>query len=193
MNQQCNDFPKRIASKFIDSSNSGEIFLKESKDIIRLGIFAMTTLIIFINIIYALNHGIMLAIIMLFISLIPYSVGLFILLKIAPIYAKFIQRKKIELYIKKCLVKNMSRICISFYKFRLFTSSRTDDKLFSTILNATRVTQIENVFIEIYRPTFSKGGISLVINIMNPADSSTDLQEVLTSLKKRSIPIEYQP
>lgn len=187
------DYPKRIARKFVDQSSFQEIILKETTNVVRISTITMTSFIIFINIKFALSHSISLSIVTLFASLIPYSIGLFIMLKIVPIYANFIQRKKIELYIKKCLAHDRNRIILSFYKYRLFTSLKTDTKIFSTIINANRVIQIENVFIEIYRPYFREGGTSLVFNIIDQTIENQYLEEILNSLKKRNISTEYLP
>lgn len=194
MNSKNTTFAETIASKFINSSNSGKLFLERNKIVIKLSITVLTILFFILLLRRILISGRVPSIATLAISLLLYLATIITLTKLTPIYTKFIQKKRIETCIKKCISKNHNRTIISSSKFELFTSVSTDNQLFSNIKYAHSVSQIDNVVIELHRPSLTKGGTLLVINIVDPED--TDQQLLLEKTKiyinKKGIPFDSQ-
>lgn len=188
-------FAKRIASKFIDSSLIGNIFLIKTKMIIKLSLIILTTLFCILIIKETFTSGRIPSITTLIISLIIYSVAIMILIKLTPFYAKTVQKRRIESYIQKCVSTPHSKLIISSSKFDLFTSVSTDNQLFSDIKYANRVSQIENVVIELHKPSYTKGGTLLVITIfdLNDTEQQLCLEKTLAYIKQKEIAFDYQP
>jgi hypothetical protein len=184
------EFARMIASKFIDSSLSGKLFLERTKIIINRGIKVLTILFCIFFLRKTFTSGVVPSIATLAISLLLYSATTIILIKLTPIYAKAIQRKKIELCIKKCIFEHQNRAIISSSKFIIFTSISTDNQL----KYANRISQIDNVIIELHKPSFSKGGTLLIINIVDPknAEQQLYLKQTISYIKKKEIAFDYQ-
>ena len=185
-----NRFYERIATKFVNSSNYDRVFLNRTKKIIKLSIMILT-FIFFTKYIGGIFTSGMIPSVA---TLIVYSIAIVILLKLTPIYAKFVHKKKIESSIKKYISIHNNRVVMLTTKFNLFTLVSTDSKLFSDIKFASRVSQIENVIFELHNSSFTKRGIFLVINIIDLKDTEQELylERIITYIEKKGISFDLK-
>lgn len=99
-----NGFYERIATKFVNSSNYDRVFLNRTKKIIKLSIMILTLIFFTKYIGEIFTSGMIPSVATLIVSLIIYSLAIVILLKLTPIYAKFVHKKKDRIQYKKIYI-----------------------------------------------------------------------------------------